>query len=873
MAIPEEGVRYSWQSVLNGGLDLLSASDELSPLFTSPVSGAGEEYTYRLTAMGAGVYRTATVTVTIQGASGDTVRGPGLQEECDPLAIPDEPGEGCAPWEREPDPFGFGFEEEGDFPFPEAAGIPDQADGLGRQAPPRLECPVAMFLEELETGQVECHAWDALGEENLEYSWEPVGNTTRDYLDNPRLIPEDSPTPLVIAPEAPAYETLESFLSGETTFRYRYRLTATSRATGLSSFSEVEVFVSSSRPGVYCPLEVVVKEGETVALDCEGVDPLSLRMDYDEDEASVLWEWEALWGTSMDPLAVADLSSPFFTAPPGSAGKEYHYIASMTTSASGAPRTARRRVTVKVKNKPRIGFYCAGFGLTKKYTYGGHKEGQSLAFDFCHASGAPAGSDYAYVWEAWEETPDTALDYLSATDILDPVFTAPHISASPIYFHYRITATAGNAEPGHLIVVFHVVRARAPEITCNDAEVYEATADFSLNCSATGAPSGATYSWAARSTSGTGLLTDTDSLRATFLVPDDIPGAYLDNDYKETHEYTVTMAVAGIDTASADVTVTVLEKPDIYCSEITAPPLTRVGYVFTEGQKNVRLRSSCGTSVKHYWVGAPAGSNYTFAWSPPDRLSSTTGWAPVFDVPENVDGDTRYTYLMRVSAENADGTSVWNHVLVQKRPLPRITVTCEDSPYEVDEGDADIELECEASGAPGTDPNYTWSWSPTVNLTDHDTDTPTFAVPGDVEQDTTYTYTATASAANAEDGTERIRVTVRDTDPSLTCTDSEVYEGSADFSLDCTVTNEPSGASYSWTGANITNRLIGGTDGLTPTFDVPDNVDATTDYKYTVTLSSSDFDEVTEDVTVTVLNRIGDSPPESGPVSPPESES
>ena len=47
-------------------------------------------------------------------------------------------------------------------------------------------------------------------------SWEPVGNTTRDYLDNPRLIPEDTPNPSVIAPEAPAYETLESFRSGET---------------------------------------------------------------------------------------------------------------------------------------------------------------------------------------------------------------------------------------------------------------------------------------------------------------------------------------------------------------------------------------------------------------------------------------------------------------------------------------------------------------------------------------------------------------------------------------------------------------------------------------------------------------------------------
>ena len=162
------------------------------------------------------------------------------------------------------------------------------------------------------------------------------------------MIPEDAPNPSVVAPETPVYETLESFHSGETTFRYRYRLTVTSRATGLSSSSEVEVFVSSSRPSVYCPLEVVVGEGSTVALDCEGVDPLSGRMDYDEDGASIEWEWEGLWGTSTAHLDETDLSSPVFEASLGSAGKQYHYIASMTSSSSGVPRTARRRVTVTV---------------------------------------------------------------------------------------------------------------------------------------------------------------------------------------------------------------------------------------------------------------------------------------------------------------------------------------------------------------------------------------------------------------------------------------------------------------------------------------------------------------------------------------------
>ena len=292
--VPEEGVRYGWESVSGEGLRLLSASDELSPLFAAPLSEAGEEYAYRLTAMAAGVYRTATVTVAVEGVPGETVRAPVVREECDSFTVPDELGEGCVE-DKGPSPFGFGSEGEGGFLFPEAPGLPDRPSrpvrggGSVMQAPPRLECPAAIFLEELETGSIECRVFDASGEEHLEYSWEPVGSTTRDYLENPRLIPEDSPTPSVVAPEAPAYETLESFRSVETTFRYRYRLTATSRATGLSSFSEVEVFVSGSRPGVYCPLEVEVAEGESIVLDCEGVDPLSGRMDYDEDGASIEW--------------------------------------------------------------------------------------------------------------------------------------------------------------------------------------------------------------------------------------------------------------------------------------------------------------------------------------------------------------------------------------------------------------------------------------------------------------------------------------------------------------------------------------------------------------------------------------------------------
>ena len=758
--VPEEGVRYEWESLSGDGLHLLSDANERSPLFTAPLSEAGAEYVYRLTAMSVGVYETATVTVVVGGVSGGSVqdrgKSPGLLEGCDSFGALEGFREGCVAGDKMPpsfEPFEGGLEgEEGPgLLFPEAPGLPDRPSGpvrgggLGRQTPPYLDCPVAVFLEELEIGSIECHVSDALGEEFLEYMWEPVGSTTRDYLDNPRLIPEDAPNPSVVAPEAPAYETLESFHSGETTFRYRYRLTVTSHATGLSSSSEVEVYVSSSRPSVYCPLEIVVEEGETVALDCEGVDPLSARMDYDEEGASILWEWEGLWGTSTAPLAATHLSSPLFTAPVGSAGKQYHYIASMTSSASGVPRMARRRVTVRVT---------------------GAEEGAQAAAD------------------------DSALMF----------------------------------------------KGSAPVVTCNDAEIYEATADFTLDCSVTDEPTGATYAWTVRgSTADTDDLSSTTILKPTFDVPDNInesEGA--DKDY----EYTVTMTAGGVEQASEDITVTVLEKPDIVCLAASETPNRfLVKWGFYESRPDFPLNACPGG-----WTGAPAGSDYTYAWTarggtPDTRLLSATNIeVPTFALPDAVDKEETYEYTLTVSAENADDALARVEVTVWDRP--DITVTCENSPYEVDEGDADIELECDASGAPGSDPQYTWSWSPTANLTGHDTDMPTFDVPGDVDQDTTYTYTVTATADNADDGTASVTVTVLNTPPSIACTATpdRVYEGSADdITVSCSAQNTPSVPFiYAWDGSDDFVNLLKGWNGDWPIFGAPDNVNGDTEYVFTV---------------------------------------
>ena len=867
-AVPEEGVRYAWEAVSGDGLRLLSDAQAPDPLFTAPLSEAAEEYRYRLTGTGAGVYATATVTVEV--VSGETVGAPVVREKCDPFTIPDELGEGCVE-DKGPAPFGFGSEAEGGFLFPEAPGLPDRPSGPVRgggsvmQAPPRLECPVAIFLEELETGSIECRVFDASGEEHLEYSWEPAGNTTRDYLENPRLIPEDSPTPSVVAPEVPAYETLESFRLGETTFRYRYRLTATSRASGLSSMAEVEVFVSGSRPGVYCPPEVAVEEGETIALDCEGVDPLSGRMDYDEDGASIEWEWEGLWGASTVLLDATDRSSSLFTAPAGTAGEAYHYIASMTSSASGLPRTARRRVTVRVTgaeegtqaaadasapaNKGRVPVVTCNDAEA-------YETGANFTLD-CSVTNEPP--DARYVW-----TGTYGIDRLSSTTILRPTFIVPHSTNTNVVYVYRVRLYSSGIYGVTGKVTIKVID--RPKVKCplytplHDIKVDEGQGDFSLSyCTRTWIlyrdgkidayvhPPRIRFEWTARgNTTDTNLLHATNIEYPTFLVPDNVSG-------DTTFEYLLTVS-ADNDNATphyAYANVTVRDTdPHVRCQD---------RYTVYEGSADITLDCSVAREPEGATYSWTARGNTTDT----SLLSSTTVLQPTFDVPDDVDRNTDYDYTVTLSAVGVDDVAEVITVTVLNKEA--LSVVCTDV-YEAYEGSGDIEFDCTASGAPaGSEYAYVWTvrgdTQDTSLLSSVDISSPMFYVPDEVASTTTHEYLLTVSSDNAEDAYAEITVTVlKRGSLSVACTDPDsVYEGSADVAFDCSATGAPSGSSYSYSwrarGATSGTSLLNRTDIASPVFYVPSSVTSDETYEYTLTASARNAESATAFVTVTVLKR------------------
>ena len=674
---------------------------------------------------------------------------------------------------------------------------------------------------------LDCTVSGAPGDDpDYTWSWSPTDNLTG----------RNTATPTFDAPDD---------VDRNTTWTYTVTASAENADDGAAEV-RVTVLDTDTAP----PPSITCSDAEAY----EGTGNFTLDCTVANEPTGATYAWAVRGSTSnTNDLSSTTILQPTF-APPGDidevdgANKDYEYTVTMT---AGGVEQASEDVIVTVLEKPDI--YCsAPRRVVIVFTL--HESTREFPLRFCPYgvwTGAPgAGAVYAYAWTALSSLGTANTDLLSAANIEVPTFYVPDEVESDLvigtysYYSYMLTVSAENADDASVQTQIKVPLS----LTCADSEVYEGADDITLDCSVTNAPSDAAYSWTG--TDVADRLSGTDGITPTFSAPGDIDEPdEADKDYY----YTVTMTVGGVEQASEDVTVTVLEKPDIYCPSVLGMLshfLTTLGLV--EGSRDYPLRA-CASG----WEGGPVG--YTYAWTArngtPDTalLSAADIEVPTFDVPDAVDEDERYSYTLTVSAANADDAVAWVDLIVWDID---ITVMCESS-YEVYEGSADIELECEASGAPRGS-SYTWSWSPNTRLTDHDTGTPTFAVPGSVEQDTTYTYAVTATAENADDETANVTVTVLDTDtappPSITCNDSEVYEGAAGFTLDCTVTNAPSDAAYSWTGTDVADRLTD-TSSLTPTFAVPVSVSANTDYDYTVTLSAAGVEQASEDVTVTVLNK------------------
>ena len=246
-------------------------------------------------------------------------------------------------------------------------------------------------------------------------------------------------------------------------------------------------------------------------------------------------------------------------------------------------------------------------------------------------------------------------------------------------------------------------------------------------------------------------------------------------------------------------------------------------------------------------------------------LSAVDMASPTFYVPDEVSEDETYEYLLTVSADNAEDASA--EVMVTVLNKGALAVVCTD-PGSVYEGSEDIAFDCEASGAPGDRPQYAYAWTARGDTQDMsllsaaDMASPVFFVPDEVDEDATYAYLLTVSADNAEDASVEVTVTVLNKGAlAVVCADpGSVYEGSEDIAFDCSASGAPGDNpeyAYAWTARGDTQdtSLLSAVDIASPTFSVPDEVDANETYEYLLTVSADNAEDASVEVTVTVLNK------------------
>ena len=629
---------------------------------------------------------------------------------------------------------------------------------------------------------------------------------------------------------------------------YEYLLTVSADNAEDASAEVMVTVLNKGALAVVCTDPGSVYEGsEDIAFDCEASGAPGDRPQY-------AYAWTARGDTQdMSLLSAVDMASPTFYVPDEvSEDETYEYL--LTVSAENA-EDASAEVTVTVLNREALGVACADPGSV-------YEGSEDIAFD-CSASGAP-GDNPEYAWTARGDTQDTSL--LSATDIASPTFHVPAEVDEDETYEYLLTVSAANAEDASVEVTVTVLNKEALALSCADpGSVYEGSEDIAFDCEASGAPGDRpqyAYAWTARGdTQDTSLLSAVDMASPTFYVPDEVSE-------DETYEYLLTVSAENAEDASAEVMVTVLNKGAL------AVVCTDPGSVY-EGSEDIAF--DCEAS------GAPGDRpQYAYAWTARgdtqdmSLLSAVDMASPTFYVPDEVSEDETYEYLLTVSADNAEDASA--EVMVTVLNKEALALACAD-PGSVYEGSEDIAFDCAASGAPeGSDYEYAWAarggTADMSLLSAADNPSPTFYVPDEVSEDETYEYLLTVSAANAEDAAAEVTVTVLNKEAlALSCADpGSVYEGSEDFSFDCTA----SGAlgddpvyTYAWTARGDTQdtSLLSATDIATPTFHVPAEVDEDETYEYLLTVSAANAEDASVEVTVTVLDRV--QTPPSDPVSRP----
>ena len=499
------------------------------------------------------------------------------------------------------------------------------------------------------------------------------------------------------------------------------------------------------------------------------------------------YAWTALDPSNGDAAATLSnvaVSTPTFTAPatPGT----YRFACTVTDAAG---TTAISSVQVYV-----------GMNLSLSVTTVKQSlpAGQTTALNAAAQGGIPG---YTYAWTALDPSgADVSAATLSATNVANPVFTAP---ATPGTYRLSCTVTDAANETVTQSIHVYVGMPLTLDVRTNKLGIPAAGGQAVLTATVNGGVSPYTYAWTATDPSNgnaAATLSGTAVASPTFTAPA-TPGTY-------RFACTVTDAAGTTAISSVQIYVGMNLSLDVMATKQSLP-----------STKTTALSASAQGGIP----------GYTYAWSVLDpagadasaALSSTSVADPTFTAPA-----TPGTYRLTCTVTDLAGETVSRSIHVQVG-MP-LTLDVRTNKLGIPATGGQATLTANANG--GVSP-YTYAWTATdpsngnaaATLSSTTVASPTFTAPA---APGTYRFTCTVTDAAGTTSVASVQIYVgMKLSLNLTTVKQSLPAGQT-TALNAVVQGGIPGYTYAWTvldptGSNVTAGTLSASNVANPTFTAP----------------------------------------------------